>query len=444
MAGSWGGTNGILRFSTHATPAGFAESSVGVESSFVLVVGPNSAGKSRLLREAARLYLFGAAGFVDIEWVGSKPESARYVDVADLVERQRQSLLGVADLPDLLEQAGFAEFRPAEVREASFLIGRQYQSIRVAEVENPRLEEITDSLAFRPEIVPYFQVQIGTELVDGADLSRGELAALTLIWVLKQPVEGTLLVIDEPDAFLSPTASGRALDYIATATHESRTPVMVSSHSYIGLAQTPPSTRVMVRLDQDGVSHLESGDATALWTVLRVEAPRHIAFVVEDQAAKVLLTRLLSESQFPHYDVTDVWIGGDASNVIALSKVRHGPGFGIRLVGVVDGDMRNDLRANANGFALPGTTDPESVSLEILRDEVAFMPEHRNKIDEVLAASVGVDSHDRLGQVAAAIGMTADQLLIESWMFWIANSEAGIAAFAEFKTWLDRVTPPAR
>jgi len=442
LSTGWDLEQGIGQIVTADAGLGFEPGALEVNSGIAILVGVNSAGKSRLVRDFVEHVNGRGTGSVSATWLGEVPARAIYVDIAELVERQRITFASTPDIDDLREQAGSVEFRPAERAEVQYILGREYSSIAIAEVENPSISEHADSLAFRPEVVPYFRVTTGGETRDFSDLSRGELAVLTLSWALRQMEAGSLLVLDEPDCFLSPAAAGRALDFVATSTHQSRTTSLVSSHSYLGVQQAPPNTHIMVRLQESGKSYLARPDESTLWNTLGIAAPRKIAIVVEDRAAKLIVDALLARIDFAHADVTEVWIGGDSATVLSITKVRSAPQFGMRITGVVDGDERSSLRQGANGVALPSSVSPEAHAIDLLRATPdRYYPGKANIIVDKLNSTVGIDVHDRLEAVATALGVQSDHLLCHVWMSWLDDDD-GAAASAELLSWIQSLSPP--
>lgn len=427
--------------------AGFNASSVTLTGGLLVLAGVNSSGKSRMLRALERHVVTGSSDFASVHWSGGSPTGATYIDMFELVERQVQSVRNRSDFDSRLEEFGSTAFNAADLRELTFLVGRQYDSVQISEFDATYGEadmyndEPGQPLTFRPEIAPIFRAERQGAFTDSRSLSRGELSAMTLLWVLQQAQRGEVLIWDEPDAFLSPVSAGRALDLIADRANKIKTPMAIASHGYLGLASTPQSLQAMLRLRTDGTSTLESPNEYALWQTLKVTPPRAVAFVVEDSTAKVLLSRLLTEAKYPFFDLAEIWTAGDSARVVAAAKFPNCTDAGIQIVGVVDGDAHNQVRRLENAFALPGNESPETIVLRVL-EVPAYRRKRRSDIEKLLDGTMGKDPHNRVDLIARGLGLTSEQLVVEAHLWWIAKTDDGKAAFAVFRESALRVKPP--
>lgn len=442
----WDGRSTIGGLRISAANSGFAEGVVDLTGGVMLLVGVNSSGKSRLLKNLHKSLSGTGSAFVSIAWNGVIPKQGSYVDIFSLVERQVSFFRDNGSVDDLVEQAGLTAFRAQEQKEASSLIGRSYDSIDLAELDNvdqgvPQVDAQTYD--YRSDVVPYFRVRTHGQQFDSRDLSRGELSVLTTLWVLKQLIKGEVLIWDEPDAFLSPASAGRLLSTIANSANSSKTPMVISSHSYLGVSTVPVGIQVMLRLGSDGVSTIEGPTRYSLWQTLRITPPKDIAFVVEDVMAKKLLDRLLIEIDYPYYDFAEIWTAGDVSKVLDAGKFPDCFDGTLRLVGVVDGDSRGSVPSKGNVISLPGADSPETIAIAIMdKDPDCVGASGADRVRDLLDSTVGQDPHDRLQAVAEGLGRDASGLLLECWIYWVRSKGEGASALNEFKLACEGVTPP--
>ncbi|MBF4617867.1 ATP-binding protein [Clavibacter sp. VKM Ac-2873] len=430
---SWSGETAIGGIRITDTRLGFSPGFVPLVGGAALVAGINSSGKSRLLRELYRETTGVEDACASVEWVGPRPADSHFIDLFDLIERQVK-LFRQETYVDLLDQAGFYAFKASEVRDAAFVLGREYKSIFVAEVDNTEVDTYrADPHAFRPEIVPVFRVESYARTVDSDQLSRGEISILTILWLMKQASASDVYFWDEPDAFLSPNSSAKIIAMLANWSNERKTPTIISSHSYLGVSRTPVEVQVMVRLGVDGNSRIESASEAKLWTTLRVSAPIKYVFVVEDRIARALLRRLLVDIAFPDYDAVEVWMAKDSAGVISASDLAQKVnGATSRFVGVLDGDAREQLKSSKTMLiALPGSVSPEEGAIDILADvniEHGYPPD---RVRDILEATIGTDPHDRLAILAQGLGQAEDELVINCWRIRL-STEGGQVELKQF------------
>jgi ABC-type cobalamin/Fe3+-siderophores transport system ATPase subunit len=419
---------------------GFAESTAELMGGLALLAGVNSGGKSRLLRALNGHISTGAVEIASIAWTDEPPRQSQYVDFFELLTRQWTILSQTPDLEDQASAAGMTELRADPKRSIEYIVGRQYELIEFAELENTRIDESSEN-SFRRDVVPYFRVRSHGSSYDSNSLSRGELSALTLNWVLSQAEVGEVLLLDEPDVLLSPHSAGRALDLIVTTVNRTKTPAIVASHSYLGIASTPPSSQVLLRLGIDGKTRLEAATSFELWKALRVAAPRSIILVVEDEMARHLTWRLLTLVDYRYTELTSIWIGQNESEVRQAASFPDCKEADVAIWGVLDGNEAI-ARPESHLAKLPGPWSPEGGAIEIAAGCSDFMASKRPEIDAALEATVGVDPHRRVGEVARAIGLTAHDLVVESWLYWLLNTDEGKSSLEEFRGHVGRIRPP--
>ncbi|MDF0514293.1 hypothetical protein PX701_11730 [Agromyces sp. H3Y2-19a] len=444
----WDGTTRFVRVES-TDDLGFHASAVDLRGGLFVLAGVNSGGKTRLLRSLADTINKGGSGPATMEWGGSPPSRAIYVDFFELLTRQWMTLSAGVDLDEQIEAAGLTPVREADRRDISFVVGRDYTRVSVAELDNTIApspihgDPAEVGRFFRPEVVPFFAVESGDRQHDSRELSRGELSALTLYWVLRQMEAGTVLLLDEPDVLLSPMSAARALDLVVDRANSSKTPVGIATHSYLGLATAPRSAQVLLRLDTAGRSTLTTPSTLSLWKALRVAAPRQIVFVVEDEMAKHLFSELLGLTSFAYLDLAEIWIGGDAQNVRTAASLPRPTDASIAIWGVLDGNETvrpGSLRA---GLKLPGELSPEEGAIKIASDHPELFAANQKSIADALDATTGDNPHDRVTKVAASIGQTAKSFVADAWKLWLLQIDEGRVALSSFRDAIELVTPPS-
>ncbi len=434
----WSG-NASFKGLSSRTDSGFSASGVVLSGGLLLVAGANSVGKSRLLRSIWAERHRPEAAFTELTWMSAEPDEYSYVDLFELMTRQWQAVQS-SDVGEQVEAAGLTALRPNQVKLLSYVIGRNYESIRVAELEaTDPFEETAPGASFRPDVVPFFEVVAGGRTYKSEQLSRGELSALTLFWVLQSAEPGTMLLLDEPDLMMSPMSARRALDMIVDDANTRKVPVAIATHSYLGLAETPRSAQVLLRVNSSGESLLASADDYALWEVLRVAAPTRLVFVVEDRMAQLLMGIFLDAIAFPHLDETGIWIGGDSSKVALVGKLPEFAEASSVMWGVLDGNEKSP-RSELRLLRLPGGDSPEEGAIRVCSEMPSLISSSSEAIERALERSIGDDPHDRVGVVARALGISPEELVGRAWRGWISETEQGATALRLFADDLLRVT----
>ncbi|MCZ2826612.1 MULTISPECIES: AAA family ATPase [unclassified Modestobacter] len=444
-----------MQLEVFAVP-GIEPTVVDLQNGLTVLCGVNAAGKTRLLSQVADA-LEGKVSGVSLRLPGPSRQ-VQFVDTFWLIQKTRLSFANDAALGERIDQAGLTPMRAEEVRLASYLLGRNYDSIQLAEMEATDEDQqlidmapsdplVSRALGFLPEVVPYFVVERGGLQFSSPQLSQGELAGLTLLWALRQLDASSLVIIDEPETFLSPHSAQKALDVIAHFVGLKQCPALVSSHSYLGLAMAPPEHLLLMRPSGLVNVSLAVADRPSLWATLRLTAPKTIVFVVEDAAARQWLLFLLHRLSFTHLDVADVWVGGDRDAVrdAALFPSRS-PSATMAVWGVLDGDERQVKRKGRQGnlLFLPGDQSPEEIiASALLKDEVDVPGLNIADVTEAYRIFEGGNPHDVVVQVATRLGWNLASFRHAVWDAWLHQTVEGQQFRLDLIEALKQVQPPA-
>jgi len=437
------------------TLPGVVPSIVQVPGAICLICGANAAGKTRLLNAIASSLETGDQSIVALNGP-SLPSSVEMIDTFLLLQRQRISFGQDAELMERVGQAGLTAMRAADVRLASYMLGRSYDWIEVAEIDatdDAELLSLVDSgssspaaFRFAPEVVPFFRVSVAGAEFDSRALSQGELAGLTLLWSLARHQDQAVICIEEPETFLSPQSAQRCLDVLAVFADRKGSIYFVNSHSYLGLSMAPPDHLLLLEPVSPGMVSGSAGTQGRLWSTLRVSPPKPIIFVVEDEAGAQWTGSLLARADFENRDLVGILIGGGVDPVRNAAKFpSDAQGSAIAVWGVLDGDERNRrIRGwSGNLLFLPGDSSPEKVLLNALEiDGLSLSGVDVAAARASSAAHAGDDPHDQVIAIAQDLGLTVPVLRQAVWLAWLDQTEEGRRFEAEFRSALELVTLP--
>lgn len=450
--------------------------------SLTIFAGPNATGKTRLLLEIhAALKEEHSEIQLEFQNPGSV-DRVSYLDIAWQVRRQQLSISNDTALQDRIDQAGTSEFRGPVLADIAWALNSSIEKARVTELESdnpiddsdmvgsdaPIAEEDSHSgdetddipldhtrhsaasgatighaatqasLEFRPDVIPFFEVQYaGGFVADSHTLSQGELSLLTLIWALTASANSEIMLLDEPDAHLSPVSGSRALDLIAKYSIEQGFQCFVTSHGYLALAAVPnPSFIVLAERNQYTQKvKFKGGTADALWRALRVRPPLRNLLVVEDEAGSQLLRLIARLGAIDlDWDSRIAVVGGSAS-------VRDAARFPERLfstlnvIAVLDGDERKRGKLG-HALILPEDMSPEDLALREIQNHPDSILESVAGHDllSALGRSAGDDPHDRLKEVADTAGVPLTVLREAAWAHWLQYTADGNAFLEDFTT----------
>lgn len=321
---------------------------------------------------------------------------------------------GAQDFESLLEGVQGREFSRIERELASFIVGRDYSSIVVYEVGD------TDF----GEDCPYFQATSYGVQYSSQDMGYGELAILYVIWSLSRAPNGSLLLIEEPEAFLSPRAQVALVDVLARFALEKGLQVLMTSHSGSIATRLLPNEMVYVTRSSARVLLTKPPANYELVHRLGLIPSRSTLYFVEDHVSMLFLREILDgfSERLAGIGEIQVCSGGESAVRSLLAAIPAGLRSVVH-VGVLDGDQAIDVSNKLRILCLPGGVAPEQLIRDFVRgssieEMAAVLQRDVGVVGRAIANGNGQDVHEWAGVVSRTIGVDRDQFcsqLIRSW-----------------------------
>jgi hypothetical protein len=139
-----------------------------------------------------------------------------------------------------------------ELRNANYVVGKQYTSVNTVEIEDPSRED---------EVLPVIVVSDGGAAYDFRTMGLGEFAALGGLWRLRQVKAGTVILLEEPETYLSARASIALLDVLAARIDATRLYAVVTTHSPGVMSHSPLEQLVLLAPGPDGAIALRTPES---------------------------------------------------------------------------------------------------------------------------------------------------------------------------------------
>jgi predicted ATPase len=443
-------------------------------SPITVICGPNGAGKTRLLKglaqtlgcgtghpgvplaadsQATLRYRFGgaennltysaAAGHRMTEGHG-RPyllEPPHYAMA--VLSHLRQT----DNISELLEAYAPTVLSAGDVERLSFLINRRYQEVKVYEIDDPGGPAVDEgendagdgprdgvNSGGPPVPLPYFQVTSFGRVYGSESMGLGELSMFCLWWNLSRVEQGSILLIDEPEAFASPHSQYAFVDELVVRCVERELTVIVSTQSHAIIDSLDAGQMRVLIPGQDGVSVLPSPAKSVLLNTLGVLVPKSGLLLAEDRLAARVIAAAVGTFAADLLQVIEVEdVDGTGPLEAALRMPRLGNRW-FHLVGVFDGDQRT---VDRNGLQwprefLPGNHSPEAEMRAIVSGQEVEAADALGRTVEQLrlasAGTAGLEHHDWLPAFAAALGLAEEQVVTGLLRLWMANEHAAFEA----------------
>jgi hypothetical protein len=333
------------------------------------------------------------------------------------------------NLDEMLEAHAPKTLNDADRSEISYLVNRDYQRIEVYE-----LEEFDEA---RP--VPYFRVRANGVQYGSESMGTGELSLHLLLWHVRHTPPSTILLVEEPEAFVSPGSQVALTNLLAHASVQNDLWIILTTHSPSIVAQVPTEHVRLVVRDGPAVQIVENPPRGLLEPVLGV--PHRFAGIalVEDRAAADFL-RAVWERIDPELLVLleIVVAGSDGAITQALKKLPQTERW-FTAIGIFDGDA--DTSSVAVGWPFlklpsPGLA-PEAALRHCPELSAAALAEalgsDRAFVAGALGRVEGVDHHDWFEDLAGGLRIRYEHLMRVLTEIWLRVPENAAAA-REFST----------
>ncbi|WP_169742173.1 AAA family ATPase [Arenimonas malthae] len=327
-----------------------------------------------------------------------------------------------ANLGELIEQFGPRQVTGHELDRYRHVCRKNYDSLRIREIEAPTSSELGSEEDESEEVVPYFEVSCDGISYDSTSMGFGELCACYVIWWVYRFTSSTILVLDEPDSHLSPSSRNELLDIIALAASDKKHAVILSTHSAELLDRLVESEILVVLPDRLARSRSNVSRATSKRHALRglgLSRPARILVVVEDVDAKEAARQILNlwgDGLARYFDIQIV--EGGATELARFVRQFPKSSGSFRAYGLLDGDKRTEFKTAEDLIFLPEDNDPIAAArAKIQRDVGAFSQAIGVEEKQVVAALDRVshlDHHDFINGLIDALGMHASAATVRT------------------------------
>lgn len=428
---------------------------ISIQSPLTVLSGPNGVGKTTLLRalwatlepEAATQLILGtkklSAGTVIVDLVNAGvAETAEvtfsgseirvnsrttanvyHIDSAAQTPLHQRAFCLFESSEEIVNGAGQRELDPQMLSEVSYILHRSYRSMTLYETE---LDEPT----------PFFEVAYGDDRYDSRTMGAGEMSALYIWWALNRAEANSIVLIEEPEAFLSYGCQQSLARFLVSNIVQKHLVVIISSHSSAFISAFPRECLIFLSRGQAGVTIVADQPPPVLLKAMGIDPPVIAIIFVEDPLAQ-LFCRFILEKFDAHLS-RQVFIDqrdGDGEIKIALKPMLKVKGP-IKFVGLFDGDLRAIISEEfkSRSAFLPGNKPVETVFRDMVNETPNRLAESVNHphIMTVIASLEGKDHHDWYKELAMELGISKDQLFLALFSIWIKvpeNEEAAIKTY---------------
>ena len=152
--------------------------------------------------------------------LGIDISNVEFLDCDESAKAQ-QFIIKQSNLEELIEQNEEYKFSEEEIEEINYLTGKRYTVCEVRELED--IENIGT--------IPYFQVKVDNIEYDSRGMGSGEHFLLYLFWCINKCEKETILIIEEPETYVSIQSQMHFINYLGKQIAEKGIQVIMTTHS---------------------------------------------------------------------------------------------------------------------------------------------------------------------------------------------------------------------
>jgi len=237
----------------------------------------------------------------------------------------------------------------------------------------------------------------------------GEGRTAFLVSRLELLPEKSLVLIEEPETSLHPSAQHRLGQYFVDVAQQKKHQIFLTTHSEELLSALPLASIKYLHANQadihviDGItpsqarSLMSDGHATAL----------HV--LVEDSCAQAILREIVRRIDATFLQTIRICVGGDKDAI--ARTVRGLSNTGLRVAAVRDADKEGCPRENI--FKLPGTDAPEKELMACAAVKTSVANRHGLILDDFVSTLSDANHHDWWKKVAEQVHLEENGLVCE-------------------------------
>lgn len=250
-----------------------------------------------------------------------------------------------------------------------------------------------------------------------AHMGYGEGRIQYLINALEILPEKSLVLIEEPETSLHPSAQHELGRYFVDVACHKKHQIMITTHSEYILEALPSQSRIYIKKDSDGTTTIPGLTALQAKSLMAAGHTKALFVLVEDKYAKAVLSEMLRRID-PDFLVS-ISINPVGDKDIIGKTARTLKSTGLPVVAVRDADK--DDQPSDNIFKLPGTLPPEK---EMFNNEQVkkFLSEfYKINFDDYSTSLSGVDHHYWFERLSNSLNLEEDVLVNEAARIYAHN-----------------------
>ena len=241
-----------------------------------------------------------------------------------------------------------------------------------------------------------------------AHMGFGEARVMHLVTLLETLPEKCLVLIEEPETSLHPSAQYELGSYLVSVSSRRGHQIMLTTHSAFLLQALPAESRIYLEQSPGGIMVTPGLTALQAQSLMTHGEQKGFHILVEDDCACAILREILLRGDPNLLKTAGIYPAGDAKFVARSVQVFHAAHIPAAAVRDADkGDVPKD-----SVFSLPGSQPPEREVFES-RTVREYLAHHYDLDWADFGVTLQTDHHTWFAALARRLNMDKSALLAE-------------------------------
>ncbi|MEZ5520160.1 MAG: AAA family ATPase [Dokdonella sp.] len=318
------------------------------------------------------------------------------------------------------------------IEQLSYVVGRAYDLVEVYEIEG---------IGPNGSVLPYFIVSSNDAKYDISAMGYGEIASLYVLWSILRATPGTLFLIEEPEAFLSPRSQAALVDVFASYVRERQLTFIVTSHSGAIATRLRYEEIIYTTRSSSRVALHCPARRVDLVSRLGLIPQRPFLIFVEDPVAAIFADALVSNYSTHLAGAVEFAVCNGESEVVGALRLIPHTVRSVVHVGLLDGDQRANGPHELRICYLPGDVPPEKLLHDFLRSHSVRAGASILEVEEDIyvraaAHADGMNIHDWVHELSKTLNIHFGEILRRIALSW---SKTNMEHTREFIACIERL-----
>ncbi len=347
--------------------------------------------------------------------------------------RRRVLFVGIGSYLPKVEKSDFIVRYPKEIELLTSVPVEAHVKDWTCRILGKSYKEIfSHTFKFRKKTDRINSVQQNGVTYSEPHMGYGEARSQYLIRVLEALPDKSLILLEEPEISLHPSAQYQFGCYLVEVSKRKGHQIFLSTHSEYLLQSLPSQSRVYLEKTEDGIKPIEGLTALQAQSLMSEGHKKALHILVEDintkSVAKPIISEIIRRTDPSFLNSVGIYPAGSCDTV--KNAVRALKDTGIPVAAVLDADQT--AIAKENIFTLPGRQAPEKDLFESNAVKIHIQSAYGINLDDFATSLVGINHHYWFERLAQRINIDELALVTEVSKVYVSSlSELVISTLTE-------------